>query len=146
MIYHFSFADWEEAEKAWEAIKAKYPDINFKTSIGDGTGVGWWALLEKAFADISAVMHSNPGMKFDVMQIKEKFGGLRFYCHVGRKEECELTQEKFEEARSQIYEIVDSSERAANSTCEVCGEPGKRRNTRWIKTLCDAHTPPDSED
>lgn len=57
-----------------------------------------------------------------VMQIKEKFGGLRFYTNG-------LTEEG--------YEIIDKYKDLSYKTCELCGEPGKLRNTRWNMTLCD---------
>jgi len=57
-------------------------------------------------------------------QIKEKFGGLRFYCNGG---------DEFTEGLIQMAEIM------AECTCEVCGKPGSARNSGWIKTLCDEH-------
>lgn len=57
-------------------------------------------------------------------QIKEKFGGLRFYCNGG---------DEFTEGLIQMAEIM------ADCTCEVCGKPGSARNSGWIKTLCDEH-------
>lgn len=58
------------------------------------------------------------------MQVKEKFGGLRFYTHGGNN-------------------VTDGMIRMAESwaihTCEQCGNAGKPRNNGWIKTLCDKH-------
>lgn len=57
-------------------------------------------------------------------QIKEKFGGLRFYCDGG---------DEFTEGLIQMAEMM------ADCTCEVCGKPGSTRGGGWIKTLCDEH-------
>jgi hypothetical protein len=35
--------------------------------------------------------------------------------------------------------FADASEPPRYRTCEVCGQPGKRREGGWIKTLCDEH-------
>lgn len=57
-------------------------------------------------------------------QVKEKFGGLRFYYTGGD-------------------DVVDGMVRMAESwaanTCEECGKPGNSRGGGWIRTLCDDH-------
>jgi hypothetical protein len=60
----------------------------------------------------------------DVQQIKEKFGGLRFYYDGGD---------------DHISGMVDMAESWANHTCETCGNKGERRSGGWIRTLCDVH-------
>jgi hypothetical protein len=59
-----------------------------------------------------------------VAQIKEKFGGLRFYYTGGDE---------------QIRGMVSMAESWAAHSCETCGSPGKSREGGWIKTLCDEH-------
>jgi hypothetical protein len=59
-----------------------------------------------------------------VAQIKEKFGGLRFYYDGGDDE---------------ISGMVRMAEAWADTACEECGAIGKRRSGGWIRTLCDAH-------
>lgn len=59
-----------------------------------------------------------------IAQIKEKFGGLRFYVH---------------SAPADFLDAIDAAEALSISTCEECGKPGKRRPGGWIKTLCDEH-------
>jgi hypothetical protein len=65
------------------------------------------------------------GPKFEVLQVKEKFGGLRFYVNCRRNEAM----------RQRIGIAADESFR----TCEICGQPGRPREDSWIKTLCDEH-------
>lgn len=57
-------------------------------------------------------------------QIKEKFGGLRFY-YIG--------------GDSYIRGLVTMAEAMSEVTCEACGNIGKHRSGGWIKTLCDEH-------
>ena len=59
-----------------------------------------------------------------IQQIKEKFGGLRFYYDGGNDE---------------ISGMVRMAEAWADRTCEVCGNKGKHRSGGWIRTLCDVH-------
>lgn len=59
-----------------------------------------------------------------VVQIKEKFGGLRFY---------------FDGGNEYIRGLVDMAETWAGHTCEKCGEVGYQRGGGWIRTLCDFH-------
>jgi hypothetical protein len=59
-----------------------------------------------------------------VQQIKEKFGGLRFYYDGGDE---------------RISGLVDMAESWAAHTCETCGNKGERRHGGWVRTLCDVH-------
>ena len=58
------------------------------------------------------------------IQVKEKFGTLRFYYNGGD-------------------DFINGLERMAESMsaviCEECGNPGKSRSGGWIRTLCDKH-------
>lgn len=58
------------------------------------------------------------------VQIKEKFGTLRFYTDGGDE---------------QIYGMIRMAESMSAVTCEECGAPGKHRSGGWIRTLCDTH-------
>lgn len=59
-----------------------------------------------------------------IEQIKEKFGGLRFYYYGGDE---------------QIHGMVRMAELWAGRTCEKCGNKGERRQGGWVRTLCDVH-------
>jgi hypothetical protein len=59
------------------------------------------------------------------VQVKEKFGGLRFYYDGGD---------------NMIDGMVRMAESWAVNTCEVCGERGELRNDHtWMYTACDNH-------
>jgi len=55
-------------------------------------------------------------------QVKEKFGGLRFYVTSGSDE---------------MYDLIAEAEALSYKTCEDCGMPGKERGGGWIITRCD---------
>lgn len=58
----------------------------------------------------------------DITQVKEKFGGLRFY--VGA-------------APSFVHNKIAYYDYKSYRICENCGNPGEPNNARWIKTLCN---------
>ena len=63
-------------------------------------------------------------MDVEAMQVKEKFGGLRFYLTGGAPEEA--------------HEAIQAAEDESFRTCEECGKRGKMRDQRdWIRTLCN---------
>jgi len=66
---------------------------------------------------------------YEVQQIKEKFGALRFYCSAHTDDA---------DASARFDELVRAAEKASAVTCERCGRPGALRETEsgWYKTLC----------
>jgi hypothetical protein len=81
-------------------------------------GPGWYPLVKELILDLI-----NLGWDKQVCQVKEKFGGLRFYINSGSDE----VHKRISKAENDSYEI-----------CEVTGKPGKLRNDiGWYTTLCD---------
>jgi hypothetical protein len=58
------------------------------------------------------------------VQVKEKFGGLRFYVQA---------------ATDKHYSYISFAESMSYRTCEECGSPGKTYTDGWHRTLCDIH-------
>jgi hypothetical protein len=58
------------------------------------------------------------------VQVKEKFGGLRFYVQA---------------ATDKHYQYISFAESMSYRTCEECGNPGKTYTDGWHMTLCDIH-------
>jgi len=86
---------------------------------GIACGDGWYDILDRLSAKLEPM-----GIK--AMQVKEKFGGLRFYIYGDSK------RDNIEEA----YEYVQEAERESTKTCERCGEPGQLYGGGWLITLC----------
>jgi hypothetical protein len=80
-------------------------------------GKGWHAIIAKLVDDLLAL-----GWDGTVAQVKEKFGGLRFY--VGR-------------GSNAIFDRINQAEAESFQVCETCGAPGILRSTGWYKTRCD---------
>lgn len=79
---------------------------------------GWHSLVEQLVHDLFEL-----GWDGQVLQVKEKFGGLRFY--IGQ-------------ASPAIYDRIEEATDESYVTCERTGKPGKVRNDlSWIRTLCE---------
>lgn len=124
--------DWDEINSAWEQICSRFPSLFSGNDIGTQVGVGWWNPLEEGFERLAEVLSSYPPeVRFSVLQIKEKFGQLRFYYT--------LSEAAPDDLRQVVCSIVCEIERKADTMCEVCGEPGHRDGRTWIRTMCDKH-------
>lgn len=105
-----------------------YPDkpriIKFHCSCGDG----WFELIY----DMCKKIKSITKLKGVVVaqQVKEKFGGLRFYIY---------SHPKNEQIGNKIYTLINDAAAKSFTTCEICGAPGKRNKTGWLSTLCEEH-------
>ena len=64
-----------------------------------------------------------------IHQIKQKFGGLRFY-HSGIESD---DMQKTYMATGAIRNVENMSRRV----CEQCGSPASKRDDGWIRTRCD---------
>ena len=107
----------------------KYPKIFSGQYGGFAIGAGWWHLIDTLCGNIQSHLdwkekQGKPVPQVVAAQIKEKFGGLRFYYDGGD---------------DKVSGMVTMAESWADSTCEVCGVPGTRRDGGWIRTLCDKH-------
>ena len=88
-------------------------------------GRGWYAIVDQTTAQLKEL---DPDFK--IIQIKEKFGGLRYYYQPKKTNAS---------TRVQMDAVIARAERAAEETCEDCGAAGRTRSkkTGWLITLCD---------
>lgn len=81
-------------------------------------GSGWNLIIKNLIQDLIKL-----GWNKEVIQVKEKFGGLRFYINEGT---------------DAIHERIGQAELESMKTCEITGKPGKlRTDIGWYRTLCD---------
>lgn len=87
----------------------------------ENVGKGWWPIIRALEADLDKI---DPD--YELQQVKEKFGGLRYYAST--------KVATFDALHARIAE----AEAEADLTCEVCGttEEVTTEGPRWIKTLC----------
>lgn len=79
-------------------------------------GKGWNNLI----ACLELELERATGEKPEPSQVKEKFGGLRYYISGGEE----------------VQSLVHLAERLSYSICEECGNKGVLREFGWFKTLC----------
>lgn len=101
---------------------------------------GWYDLLDELMGKLSEL---DKEKAIVINQIKEKFGGLRFYTG-GEIRMDVFGQGSFimdrDERWAKIYSVIDEYESKSFSVCEICGKPGKICTTGyWVKTLCKDH-------
>lgn len=84
-------------------------------------GSGWFQIIY----DLSKkLMEVDPDIQ--AIQVKEKFGGLRFY-----------TGGVNTIVADQVYAAISDAEELSYKTCEQCGRPGQPNEAGWITTLCE---------
>lgn len=99
----------------------KYP-LTFAKTQDFCCGEGWRGLLTDLCDTLEPLLESFPEDERPyAVQVKEKFGGLRFYM-MGSSLEMEAA--------------IDIAEERALKTCEVCGAPGQPNESGWISVRC----------
>jgi hypothetical protein len=117
--------------KKYKFIK---PDVNLQDNLmafGLECDKGWHPIIEEAFDKIEDAINKMPIQdkldfqeNFEVLQVKEKLGGLRIYVNMYPDE---------------IIKIIREAQEKASMTCEICGKPGELHEIHWwYKTTCDS--------
>jgi hypothetical protein len=122
----------EQYEEFAKKMETQFPKMFANPYGGFAIGPGWWPIIESLCANIQSHTdwwnknrETRPVVEQVVVeQIKEKFGGLRFYYSGGD---------------DTVAGMVRMAESWASATCEDCGVPGVSRSGGWIKTLCERH-------
>tara|TARA_Y100000034_G_scaffold8165_2_gene8920 strand:+ start:2468 stop:2905 length:438 start_codon:yes stop_codon:yes gene_type:complete len=120
----------ENEDKLKAAFPQIFTDLQDCTAMescmawGVAVGEGWYDLIYNLCEQIMAL---DPPKDFKAAQVKEKFGGLRFYTSGhGSKE---------------IFALIDEAERRSYTICEDCGsEENVSCDGRpsWVTTLCNS--------
>ena len=129
-------------------LNKKYSDMIHKHIYNGETlpfwfdcGDGWFTIINELCGDILNHMNNQKQrldikkeqgeivteedyetIKVTIYQIKEKYGGLRFYTYGGDE---------------YVRGMITFAESMSYKTCEYCGNPGKLSREGWWKTFCD---------
>lgn len=87
---------------------------------GFSCGDGWFKIID----ELSEKLSKFEGIQ--AAQVKEKFGGLRFYIDG-------TDSDNYEE----VHQLIAEAEVLSYKTCERCGQPGEVKGGGWVRTLCD---------
>lgn len=97
---------------------------------GIEAGDGWYEIIHQLLTEIEAKSVADGISKRKwprVLQIKEKFGILRFYIDISafKVDDLELVRNMISTAAAKSAEV-----------CEDCGAPGKLYNAAWLHVKC----------
>lgn len=85
---------------------------------------GWYTILNSLCSRIQIHVDQNKLPQVEAVQVKEKFGTLRFYV---------------DHADDYVRGLIAMAESFTAYTCETCGNAGKRLTQGWYRTLCRTH-------
>lgn len=94
----------------------------FGLSVGDG----WEPIVRELSEKLEKLILEAPEDlrgSYHASQVKEKFGGLRFYMA---------------SSTAEMGKAIDEAEEACSKVCESCGAPGSLHQTGWARTNCVA--------
>jgi hypothetical protein len=83
-------------------------------------GKGWERLVRRVYN-----AKEGMGITVGIIQVKEKFGGLRIYTDY---------------YDSELEQVIQEVGKESLKTCEECGAPaGLVKRGGWFRTLCEVH-------
>lgn len=96
---------------------------------------GWSGIITELTVEIARIVGGPEGApKLRVADVKERFGGLRYYVR--------YVPDKHALA---VAEAKERAEKRSFQTCEVCGKPGRLiRSDAYWHTACPEHEDPRS--
>jgi hypothetical protein len=113
----------------YRSAKSRYEHL---MKVGVGNVLYGTKTVEQEAIDAAKLTMDEEEKKIPIaVQIKEKFGGLRFYVQA---------------ATDKHYNYISFAESMSYRTCEECGAPGKTYTDGWHKTLCDIHAEMDGRE
>ena len=113
-----------------DLLKEKYPTIFSQLNYFE-CGDGWFyiidklcSLLQNEMRNVSYGLPPEDAAELQpvAVQVKEKFGGLRFYIDGGT---------------DTMRGMISAVESISYITCESCGNRGGKKGKAWIRTMCD---------
>lgn len=107
----------------------------------DCVGPGWKPILESLDFMFDRVTNDvGVGLDLKILQVKEKFGGLRVYISLDLGTSG-CTDAHLDTARKRIQDLALFAEGVSFNTCEVCGRAGNAApgGVGWVKTMCKEH-------
>ena len=102
----------------------KFPYL-YNKNFGFECGDGWFDLIYTLSKKLNIHILNTPkeNQHFTkAVQVKEKFGTLRFYMSSGT---------------DKMFDLISKAEKESEKTCEICGKSGKLWTGGWLVTLCD---------
>ena len=120
-LSHFLCKGWLRAKENYDQIKDREGLKKFELA-GDKE----WnnVVTREMIAAAKEKMEESYEKTPIAIQVKEKYGGLRFYVNGANDEQ---------------WAYIAFAEAMSYRTCEVCGDKGKPSSGGWIETRCKEH-------
>lgn len=109
-------SDYRQAQSRYDSIKDKVDQPQWEGSKK--------IIAKEQIDEAKAKLYEETVKVPTASQVKEKFGGLRFYV---------------DGANCEHHNYISFAESMSYRTCETCGSPGKTYTDGWHSTLCDIH-------
>ena len=98
-------------------------------NIGFECGTGWWLILHDMATWIEFQVEKNGFEMPEMQQIKEKFGGLRYYYQGNQIDDRKA---------GRLSGYIEAMENKASETCEICGEKAEIKvKNGWYRCQCE---------
>ena len=114
---------YEDYPEIFQYNKGKC-DPMLPMAFGFECGDGWYKIIDHCCRMIQYDIDHNKKEQVVAVQVKEKFGGLRFYV---------------DGANEKAYDIIRFFESLSYRICEKCGKSDAKTESKehWIRTRCD---------
>jgi rubrerythrin len=122
----------KEAQEYNDWLMEEYPFLKFDDRELDILHTNWLDQMPRGWRiafgidlckDLKeALIKDNALDEYKIVQIKEKYGGLRWYDNWSTNEICK---------------VLDKYEELSYTTCIVCGKPAKYLSKGWICPFCE---------
>lgn len=121
MSYPQEINDYEEYDKMF---RERWNHMFAERNAGFSVPRGWRQIVWDMMVELECLE-----LMPKLIQIKEKFGGLRVYAEA----------QAYKEDVARFARIYDKAVYKASKTCAVCSEPGELRVNDYMAVLCEKH-------
>lgn len=105
----------------YELLVEQYPKFFSELRYGFECGLGWYHIIERLTRDLVDISEADE-LDTKVVQIKEKYGTLRFYLSAETED---------------MSALIDEAEKKSARTCELCGQEGEMEvRNHWLSVRC----------
>lgn len=122
-----------ESTDRLDAMRDRFPRVFKGAQLPWGLecGPGWDELLVDLLAQLDAILAKHPTLRFRLVQIKEKFGSLRFYVSFDEGTEDDIAQKDLVKV---VFAAIQDAQKKSARTCERCGTPSVIREIGSVAT------------
>lgn len=117
----------------WKVRQGIIKDFNYDYTLLDWMEPGWREAFGIQMCEElrEALIAADALERYQVTDVKEKYGELRWYSYGGANGTCEIEKK---------YLLL------SRKVCGKCGKPATHRGTAWVYPYCGECATPDAEE